>query len=73
MSSRSRKWVIREDRDGFSLSRGGRQMYSGMGSKAEALRRLKTHYKRGETVHLEEEDGYRTNITETLRRSGVVS
>jgi len=73
MSSRSRKWIIREDKNGFSLSRGGREMYGGMGSKQEALRRLKTHHKRGETVHLEEGDGYSTNITETLRRSGIIS
>lgn len=72
MSSRSRKWIIREESSGFSLTRGGRQMYSGMGSKAEALRRLKTHHKRGETVHLEENDGYQTNITEQLRRSGII-
>lgn len=48
-------------------------MYSGMGSKQEALRRLKTHHKRGETVHLQEDDGYSTNITETLKRSGIIS
>lgn len=48
-------------------------MYSGLGSKQEALRRLKNHYRRGETVHLEEDDGYQTNITEQLRRSGLIS
>lgn len=73
MSSRKQKWIIKEEPQGFSLTRGGRQMYSGMGSKAEALRRLKNHYRAGETVHLEENDGYRANITEQLRRSGLIS
>jgi hypothetical protein len=47
-------------------------MYSGMGSKQEALRRLKTHYKSGETVHLEDKDGYRTNITSQLKKTNVL-
>ena len=48
-------------------------MYAGLGSKQEALRRLKVHYKRGESVHMEEHDGYQSNITEALRLSGLIS
>lgn len=73
MSSRKSKWIIKEEKQGFSLTRGGRQLYSGLGSKQEALRRLKNHHRAGETVHLEEDDGYRANITEQLRRSGLIS
>jgi hypothetical protein len=33
---------------------------------------MKSYYKPGEPVLLEEKDGYRTNITQSLKRSGVL-
>jgi hypothetical protein len=72
MPKRASKWILYDDGKVWSLSRGGRELYSGMRSKQEALGRLKNHYRPGEPVILEEKDGYRTNITEQLKKSGVI-
>lgn len=72
MSSRKTKWIISEDRHGFTLTKGGRQLYSGLSSRQEALRRLKNHYRPGEQVMLEEDDGYLSNITQQLKRTGII-
>jgi hypothetical protein len=42
-----------------------------MASKEEALARMMNHYRPGEPVVLEEPDGYRTNITERLKKKGL--
>jgi hypothetical protein len=47
-------------------------MYGGMGSKQEALSRLKNHHRPGEVVVEEAKDGYRTNITDQLKKSGLI-
>lgn len=73
MASRKSKWVISEDKHGFTLTRGGRQLYQGLSSKQEALRRLKNHHRPGETVVMEEDDGFQRNITDQLRRGGIIS
>jgi hypothetical protein len=74
MARRSSKWVIHErSSNNFELSKGNRGLYFGMRSKQEALQRLITHYKSGEIVMYEEPDGYLANITEQLRKSGIIS
>lgn len=73
MPKRAQKWVIHENaRGAWDLSRGGRYFYTGLSSRAECLARLKNHYKPGETVFFEEQDGYRTNITSQLKKNRVL-
>lgn len=69
---RASKWILHDNGKSWDLSRGGRQMYGGMASKEEALSRLKNHYRPGEPVILEESDGYRQNITNQLKKSGII-
>jgi len=73
MPRRASKWVLHETKTGkWDLSRGGRYLYTGLSSRGEALARLKNHYKPGEPVVLEESDGYRTNITDQLKKSRII-
>jgi hypothetical protein len=72
MSSRKQKWIVHDKGDTWDLSRGGRFLYEGLGSQAEAFKRLKAYFKSGETVVLEEKNGLRTNITEQLKKKGVI-
>lgn len=72
MPRRAQKWVVHERKDGtWDLSRGGRFMYTGLSSRNLALSRLKNHFKDGETIVMEEPDGYRTNVTHLLKRSRI--
>lgn len=72
MPRRASRWVLHDEGSKWSLSRGGRFLYQDLGSKAEAVKRMKAHYRPGEPVILEEKDGYRTNITDQLKRSGLI-
>lgn len=73
MPRRSQKWILHENKDGsWDLSRGGRYLYQGLRSRAEAIKRMKNYYRDGEPVILEESDGYRANVTAQLKRSGVI-
>lgn len=72
MPRRASKWVLHKTKNGWDLSKGGRYLYQGLASRADALRRLRNYYRAGEPVILEEEDGYRTNITNQLKRLGLL-
>jgi len=72
MSSRRNKWIIHETRRGWDLSKGGRYYYTGLSSEAACVARLKNHHKPGESVFLEEADGYQTNITKRLERRNLI-
>ena len=64
--------MLHNNGSSWDLSRGGRYLYEGLRSKPEALARLKNHHRPGEPVVLEEQDGYRTNITQQLKKSGLI-
>jgi hypothetical protein len=72
MPRRASKWILHETSTSWDLSRGGRYMYEGMRSKQEALSRLKNHHRPGEPVVHEAQDGFRTNITDQLKKSGLI-
>lgn len=73
MPRRAQKWVLHENKDGsWDLSKGGRYYYNDLSSKGEAVARLRNHFKGGETVVLEAPDGYRTNITNQLKRGRIL-
>jgi hypothetical protein len=72
MPRRASRWIIFEKKDGtFDLMRGGRYLYTGL-NRVDVFRRLKMYYKAGEPVQLEAPDGYRTNITNQLKRGGII-
>ncbi len=72
MPKRASRWILHDNGSTWDLSRGGRYMYEGMRSKEEAMMRLKNHHRPGEPVHLEEGDGYRTNITDQLKKARII-
>lgn len=73
MPRRASRWVIQETKDGkWNLSRGGRDLYTGLSSQTLCVSRMRNYYKDGETVFLEEPDGYRTNITNQLKKKGLI-
>jgi hypothetical protein len=72
MPKRASRWVITETKNGWDLAKGGRYMYQDLGTKQEALSRMKNYYRPGEPVFIEEIDGYRENITLKLRRNGLI-
>jgi hypothetical protein len=74
MPRRASKWVIHEHSDdNWELSKGNRGLYFGMKSRKEALQRLMVHYKPGESVFHEAPDGYLTNITNLVRKGGLIN
>ena len=74
MPKRASKWTIHERKNGnWDLSKGGRYMYEGLGSKPEVLQRLKNHHRPGEPVVHEEPDGYKTNVTVQLKKARVIT
>lgn len=72
MPRRASKWILLDHGKSWDVIKGGRQLYNNLHSREEAIARLKNHHKPGEPVILEEEDGYRTNITEQLRKGGII-
>jgi predicted metal-dependent hydrolase len=73
MPRRASNWVLHQNKKGdWDLSKGGRFYYTGMSSQAACVARMKNYFKDGEQVFLEEPDGYRTNITARLKKSGIL-
>ena len=72
MPRRASKWILHNQGETWELTRGGRSMYAGMRSQEEALQRLRNHHRPGEPVILEEQDGYRNNITDQLKKRGLI-
>jgi hypothetical protein len=61
------RWVLQEAKDGSVTVLQGRKEHSTHPSESAARRAISREVAEGDTVHHEAPDGYRTNITRTLR------
>lgn len=66
-------WCLMAHEDGsYDLMRGNRPFLSNLGSRAAALKNVVSRHLPGERVFEAEPDGYRTELTRELIRSGQI-
>ncbi len=71
--NRRQSWCLEENKDGsWNLTRGNRPVVNRILSKGLAMRHLSARHQPGDRVYEVEPDGYRTEVTKQLIKSGTI-